>query len=105
MKPQLCTSDFIYFIDDDELYSNRVSYKLIASNCDAHDLAHQRVNGWRRVMLSLAEDLRAEVRLKLEREGAYEPETWFIVAEPGAKGSFPRPYGKLEFEYEALISF
>ena len=47
MKPIECTSDFIYFIEDDELYSNRVSYEVIAdSPVDAQDLAQQLVNGW-----------------------------------------------------------
>jgi len=58
MKPLECTSEFIYFIEGDELYSNKVSFEVIVgSPVDAQDLAQQRVNGWYKVELAFGEDL------------------------------------------------
>jgi hypothetical protein len=93
-----CTSDFIYFVENDELYSNRVNYEVIArSPVDAQDLAQQRVQGWRRVKLALGEDLN-EVSARPE----YEDESWYIVdSMMGVKLKGPVDVQK----YEALISF
>ena len=93
-----CTSDFIYFVEDDELYLNSVSYEVIAdSPVDAQDLARKPVEGWRRVKLALGEDLN-EVSARAE----YEPDSWYIVdSMMGVKLKGPVDVQK----YEALISF
>ena len=98
MKPLECTSDFIYFIEDDELYSNKVSYEVIVgSPVDAQDLAQQRVQGWRRVKLALGEDLN-----EASDRPEYEDESWYIVdSMMGVKLKGPAAVQK----YEALISF
>ena len=101
MKALKCTSDFIYFIDDDELYSNRVSYELIANSpVDAQDIAQKRVGGWYKVELALGEDLNELV------PGDYEDDSWYIVGGQGpAMGiRLKDPSMKLR-KYEALISF
>ena len=98
MKPLECTSDFIYFIKDDELYSNKVSYEVIVgSPVDAQDLAQQRVQGWRRVKLALGEDLN-EASARPE----FRDDRWYIVdSMMGVKLKGPVDVQK----YEALISF
>jgi hypothetical protein len=98
MKPLECTSDFIYFIEDDELYSNKVSYEVIVgSPVDAQDLAQQRINGWYKVELALGEDLN-----KVAVRPEYEPDSWYIVdSMMGVKLKGPVDVQK----YEALISF
>ena len=103
MKPELCTSDFIYFIEDDALLDNRGSGRRPITPVDGHDLAHQRVNGWQRVMVSQGSDLNPTGARRSRQ--MYEEDSWYIVAMPTSGGNFPRPYGDPEFEYEALISF
>jgi hypothetical protein len=95
---QECTSEYIYFIEDDELYLNSVSYEVIAdSPVDAQDLARKPVKGWRRVKLALGEDLN-EVSVRPE----YEDQSWYIVdSMMGVKLKGPVDVQK----YEALISF
>lgn len=101
MKPLECTSDFIYFIEDDELYSNKVSYEVIVgSPVDAQDLAQQRVNGWYKVELALGEDLN-----KVATRPEYEPDSWYIIKGPVPTG-FVRLKNPESFrKYAALISF
>jgi len=93
-----CTSDFIYFVEDDELYSNRVNYEVIAhSPVDAQDLAQQRVQGWRRVKLALGEDLN-----EASASSEFRDDRWYIVdSMMGVKLKGPVDVQK----YEALISF
>ena len=101
MKPIECTSDFIYFIDDDELYSNRVSYEVIADPpVDAQDLAQQLVNGWYKVELALGEDLR-----EVDARSDYQPDTWYIVKGKGSMIKINVRLPETVQTYEALISF
>ena len=101
MKPPKCESDFIYFIEDDELYSNRVSYEVIArSPVDAQDIARQRCNGWYKVELALGEDLN-EVATRPE----YEPDSWYIVGGQGSMLGVRLKSPNSVKKYEALISF
>ena len=101
MKALKCTSDFIYFIADDELYSNRVSYELIArAPVDAQDLAQQKINGWYKVELALGEDLN-EVSTRAE----YEPDSWYIVGGQGSMLGVRLKNPNSVRKYEALISF
>lgn len=104
MEPQLCTSDYIYFIEEDALLDNRSSGRRPQTPVDAHDLASQRVNGWQRVMLSAGYDLPRGARSG-SSGGRYDEDAYYIVAMPDKKGLFKRPYGDPEFEFEALISF
>lgn len=100
MKPMECTSDFIYFLDDDELYSNRVSYELIASPVDAQDLAQQRINGWYKVELALGEDLN-----EVDPRNRYENDSWYIVGGQGSMMGIRLKDPNSVQKYEALISF
>jgi hypothetical protein len=103
MKPIECTSDFIYFIEQDVIYSNRVSFEPVTDPpVDGQDLAGMRVNGWRRVMLCLGQNI---PRASRRDRNVYDEDTWYIVAEPTRNGDFKMPLGDPEFEYEALISF
>jgi hypothetical protein len=104
MKPEECTSDFIYFIEEDALLDNRRSGRRPITPVDGHDLAHQRVNGWQRVMLSAGYDLPKGARSGSGGSG-YDEDAYYIVAMPERNGQFARPYGDPEFEFEALISF
>ena len=114
MKPEECTSDFIYFIEEDALLDNRRSGRRPITPVDGHDLAHQRVNGWQRVMLSAGYDLpkgagsgRGGRGASLQDRGGsgYDEDAYYIVAMPERNGQFARPYGDPEFEFEALISY
>jgi hypothetical protein len=97
MKPPKCTSDLIYFIEDDELYSNRVSYEVIAdSPVDAQDLAQQRVSGYHKVELALGDHLQ-----EVDTED-YEPDSWYIV---GGQGGSRNRLADSVRTWEALISF
>lgn len=104
MEPKLCTSDFIYFVEEDALLDNKVSGRKPISPVDALDLAAQRVNGWQRVMLSSGSNLPRGARPG-RGGGMYNKDAYYIVAMPDKKGLFKRPYGDPEFEIEALISF
>ena len=104
MEPKLCTSDFIYFIEEDALLDNRRSGSRPITPVDGHDLAHQRVNGWQRVMLSAGYDLPKGARSG-SGDSRYDENAYYIVAMPDKKGQFARPYGDPEFEFEALISY
>lgn len=100
MKPPKCTSDLIYFIEDDELYSNKVSYEVIAdSPVDAQDLAQQRVSGYYKVELALGEDLQ-----EVDTED-YEPDSWYIVGGQGNMMGIRLQNADSVRAYEALISF
>lgn len=100
MKPPKCTSDIIYFIEDDELYSNRVSYEVIArSPVDAQDLAQQKANGYYKVELAYGEDLQA-----VDTED-YESDSWYIVGGQGNTMGIRLQNADSIRTYEALISF
>ncbi len=100
MQPIECKSDYIYFIDENELYSNRVSYELINDSPDAQDLAGLRVKGWYKVELALGEDLR-----KFDARNDYRPDSWYIVGGQGnLMGIRLKKPGRVE-TYEALVSF
>ena len=101
MKPLECTSDFIYFIEKDQLYSNRVSFEVIAdSPVDAQDLAQQRVNGWYKVELADGEDLN-----KVAVRPEYEPDSWYIVGGQGSLLGVKLKNPESVRKYAALISF
>ena len=101
MKPLECTSDFIYFIEGDELYSNKVSFEVIVgSPVDAQDLAQQRVNGWYKVELAFGEDLN-----KVAVRPEYEPESWYIVGGQGSMLGVRLKNPESVRKYAALISF
>lgn len=104
MEPELCTSDFIYFIEQDALLDNMVSGREPQTPVDAHDLASMPVNGWQRVMLSAGYNLPRGARSG-SSGGRYNENAFYIVAMPDKNGKFKRPYGDPEFELEALISF
>lgn len=101
MKPIECTSDFIYFLEEDELHSNSVSYEIIAkSPVEALDIAGQNVNGWYKVELAHGEDLS-----KVDRKHEYDLDTWYIVGGRGnMMGIRLKNPGSVK-TYEALISF
>jgi len=103
MEPQLCTSDYIFKIEEDVILSNRRKKNPI-SPVDGYDLARLRVNGWQRVMLTEGYNLPGGARSGRGGSG-YKEEAYYIVAMPGRMGQFARPYGDPEFEFEALISF
>ena len=100
MKPTLCKSDYIYFVKDDEVYSNRVHFELVIdSPVDKDDLDGLRANEWRRVWLSEGEDLR-EVS-----KGHFKPGEWYIVADDRKKSDLAFDMLALGKAYEAHISF
>lgn len=95
MKPIECTSDYIYFTKQDELYLNSVSYERFSKSPDAQELASLRIKGWYNVELALGSDL----------GNNYDPDSWYIV-----KGhiNMKRINAKIPRgveTYEALISF
>jgi hypothetical protein len=101
MKPIECTSDYIFFIDENEIYSNSVSYELINDSPDAQDLAGLRVKGWYRVELALGEDLRDN----FDARNNYRPDSWYIVKGEGNMMRLNVRLPRSIETYEALISF
>lgn len=81
MKPQLVTADYIFFLDDLELFKMPDYYEPYGG---AEDLLNLPVKNWTRVNVALGEDVE---ELGMGQVSMDQKEKWFAVG-----GSFPRDH-------------
>lgn len=83
-------SDYIYFLDDQELYLNRPSYKRLGG---PEELSKALVSAWKKVRVAVGEDIH-DIVPGNDIDLGTQSDKWFVVDE-----TFPRDHS-----FPALLS-